>query len=398
MNTRLWVVVSLVFVLASPPLRAAPAQLQAVRWSAGPRPSLRLDFSAPPSYRIRSSGSQLVIEVSGTTLATALPPPASAHPVAAGLVAVPDKGGLRLQVALKRPAEHRLHVEPLKAGARLVIAWTVPRGADARAPSPGAAQPAPQAGGARQAARGARAKPDPFIVAIDAGHGGKDTGAIGPGGIREKNVVLAIARRLAGFISAEPGMRAIMVRKGDEFVDLRHRAAAARRAHADLFVSLHADACADGDVKGSSVYTLSEHGATSEAARWLADRENAALLGNVKLNGKDRVLASVLLDLSKNATLEASEKAADRVLRELKKEFPVHHPEVQKAGFVVLKSLDMPSLLVETAFISNPTEERNLAHPGHQARLARALFNGIRAYAAETQRALPPGVRVAEAP
>jgi N-acetylmuramoyl-L-alanine amidase len=237
-----------------------------------------------------------------------------------------------------------------------------------------------------------------FVIVIDAGHGGIDAGAIGHGGVREKDVVLAIARKLADLIRAEPGMKAVMVRKGDEFVDLHQRAAIAREAKADLFVSLHADAYVDNSVKGSSVFTLSDHGASSEAARWLADSENAALVGGVKLNNdkdSDKLLASVLVDLSKNATLDASDKAADKVLQELKKAFPVHRQSVQRAGFAVLKSLDVPSMLIETAFISNPSEARNLISPRHQDQIARAVFNGIRAYCAETRPTSPMGDRVA---
>jgi N-acetylmuramoyl-L-alanine amidase len=235
------------------------------------------------------------------------------------------------------------------------------------------------------------------VVAIDAGHGGKDTGAIGPTGVQEKTVVLAIARKLSGFVKAEPGMRAVMVRSGDHFVDLRHRAAIARRAHADLFVSLHADAYENAEARGSSVFTLSDNGASSEAARWLADSENAALMGGVRLKDKSKTLASVLVDLSKNATQEASDQAAAKVLRELGKDFEVHNSGVQKAGFVVLKSLDVPSMLVETAFISNPAEEKNLTNPKSQDRIAKAIFKGIRAYAAETRPPTPRIERVAEA-
>jgi N-acetylmuramoyl-L-alanine amidase len=273
------------------------------------------------------------------------------------------------------------------------------RSVEAKALRPARAGPPAAAAGTKAPARAAKqGKPArAFVVAIDAGHGGKDTGAIGPNGVMEKTVVLGIARRLAGFVRAEPGMRAVMVRSGDEFVDLRRRAAVARDAKADLFVSVHADAYADGGVKGSSVFTLSDHGASSEAARWLADRENAALLGGPKLKNKDKLLASVLVDLSKNATLEASDRAAERVMRELKKGFAVHRSEVQRAGFVVLKSLDMPSMLVETAFISNPEQERKLADAQHQERLARAVFRGIRAYFAQS-RLGAAGLRMAEGP
>ena len=239
------------------------------------------------------------------------------------------------------------------------------------------AKPIGQTGAVKHAYR----PPRKFVVAIDAGHGGKDTGAIGPGGTREKDVVLAIARKLADMLRAEPDMQVVMVRQGDEFVELSERAAKSRRAHADLFVSLHADAYMNAEVKGSAVFTLSSHGATSVAARWLANRENAAdLMGGVKLRDKDKVLAKVLLDLSQGATNEASDRAAGGILRELRKSQHLHHEQVQKAGFMVLKSPDVPSLLVETAFISNPEEENNLRSQRYQTQLARAIFYGVRGY------------------
>ena len=180
-------------------------------------------------------------------------------------------------------------------------------------------------------------------------------------------------------------MRGVMVRSGDTFVDLRGRAAAAQKARADLFVSLHADAYADSEASGLSVFTLSETGASSEAARCVADRENAGAIGGVELKAQDALLASVLVDLSKNATLEASDQAANQVLAALRQEFPVHSPVVQKAGFAVLKSLDVPSLLIELAFISNPGEEAKLIDTHHQRRLAKAILRGIRAFANATR-------------
>jgi N-acetylmuramoyl-L-alanine amidase len=220
-----------------------------------------------------------------------------------------------------------------------------------------------------------------FVVVIDAGHGGKDSGARGPRGTLEKDVTLAIARRLAALIQTQPGMRGVLVRKDDTFVGLRRRAEIARLSRADLFISLHADSFESSDIHGSSVFTLSETGATSEAARCLADRENAGEVGGVDLGAQEATVASVLVDLSKNATLEASDQAATRVLAALQKEFTLHNPKIQKAGFAVLKSLDVASLLIETAFISNPDEEARLLDPRHQERLARAIFTGIRAYA-----------------
>jgi N-acetylmuramoyl-L-alanine amidase len=233
-----------------------------------------------------------------------------------------------------------------------------------------------------------------LIVAIDAGHGGEDPGAIGGRGTREKNVTLAIARMLKERIDAEPGMRAVLTRDGDYFVPLRERINRARQSQADMFVSIHADAVKDIRVSGSSVYTLSPKGATSEAARWLADRENAAdMVGGVSLDNKSGVLASVLLDLSQGATMGASMEAASRVLKQLDQLGNTHHSNVQQAGFVVLKSPDIPSMLVETAFISNPVEEARLADPKHQSRIADAVLAGVRDYFYTNT---PPGTRVAQ--
>lgn len=233
-----------------------------------------------------------------------------------------------------------------------------------------------------------------IVIAVDAGHGGEDSGALGRNRrTYEKDVVLQIARRLANVINQEPGMRAVLTRKGDYYIPLRKRMEIARAHHADLFVSIHADAFRDSRAKGASVFVLSRRGASSEAARWLAESENAAdLVGGVSLDDKDEVLASVLLDLSQSATRQVSLEAADGVYKELRQQTPVHGRKVQQAGFVVLKSPDIPSMLVETGFISNPAEERKLRDPGHQQRLANAVFRGVRAY---FHKAPPPGTRLA---
>ena len=233
-----------------------------------------------------------------------------------------------------------------------------------------------------------------LIIAIDAGHGGKDPGAHGLNGTQEKDVTLAVARRLAAVLEREPGMRAYLVRDGDYYVDLRQRMLRARKAGADLFVSIHADAAYNRAAAGSSVYILSTRGASSEAARWLADRENSAdLAGGVQLDKVDPTVASVLMDLSQGDTITASDRAARLVLGELDRIGNVHKREVQSAGFMVLKSPDIPSMLVETAFISHPAEEIRLADPEHQQRLAEAIQNGLRAYFYNNP---PPGTRVAQ--
>jgi N-acetylmuramoyl-L-alanine amidase len=231
------------------------------------------------------------------------------------------------------------------------------------------------------------------LIAIDAGHGGEDPGASGPKRIREKDVVLAIARRLAAVIDAEPGMQAMLIRDGDYYVALRDRYEKARNARADLFVSIHADAFKDARVSGSSVFVLSRRGASSEFARLLADSENSAdLVGGVRLNEKDDMLASVLLDLSQSATMGASNEIAEQILRSLKHNGKTHKNHVGRAAFQVLKSPDVPSVLVETAFISNPQEEKRLTQREFQDNMSRAIATGIRDY---FYRRPPPGTWIA---
>ncbi len=232
------------------------------------------------------------------------------------------------------------------------------------------------------------------VVAIDAGHGGEDPGAKGRRGTYEKDVVLSIARKLAALIEQERGMKAVLIRDGDYYLGLRKRMDLARSHRADLFVSIHADSFRDARARGSSVYTLSKRGASSEAARWLAESENSAdLIGGVKLEDKDDVLASVLLDLSQTGTSQASHEVAGKVLGQLKRVGRTHKGSVQQAGFAVLKSPDVPSILVETAFISNPEEERKLLDPRHQQKVAGAIMSGLRSYFRNSP---PPGTLMAQ--
>lgn len=220
-----------------------------------------------------------------------------------------------------------------------------------------------------------------YTVVLDAGHGGEDPGAIGRRGSYEKNVTLSIARRLQKKIDAEPNMRAVMTRKGDYFVPLNQRVAIARRVQADLFVSVHADAFVRPEARGSSVYVLSERGATSSAARWLAQKENDAdLIGGVNLARQDGHLARTLLDLSQTATINDSLKLGSAVLKELGGINRLHKPQVEQAAFAVLRAPDIPSVLVETAFISNPDEEKRLNDNAYQDKMAEAIMRGIRQY------------------
>jgi len=221
-------------------------------------------------------------------------------------------------------------------------------------------------------------------IVLDPGHGGEDPGAIGRGGSYEKNVTLEVARRLKAKIDAEPNMRSMLTRDGDFFIPLHQRVQKARRVQADLFVSVHADAFIKPTARGSSVFVLSENGASSSAARWLAQRENAAdLIGGVNLDVKDPHLARTLLDLSQTATINDSLKLGKSVLGELGGVNTLHKPHVEQAGFAVLKAPDIPSILIETAFISNPDEERRLNDDAYQEKMAEAILRGIKGYFAK---------------
>lgn len=220
-----------------------------------------------------------------------------------------------------------------------------------------------------------------ITIALDPGHGGEDPGAIGASGSREKDVVLAIAKRLKARIEQQPNMRVMLTRDADYFVPLQVRVQKARKVQADLFVSIHADAFVEPTARGSSVFALSEKGASSTAARWLANKENSAdLIGGVNLRGQDHQLASVLLDLSTTAQINDSMKLARAVLGEIGGINKLHKGSVEQAGFAVLKAPDIPSILVETAFISNPEEEARLTDDGYQNQMADALMSGIRKY------------------
>jgi N-acetylmuramoyl-L-alanine amidase len=255
-------------------------------------------------------------------------------------------------------------------------------------PAPGAAQEEPKLGARAEPAPKAEATPKgkPVVarmvtVVVDAGHGGEDPGAKGRGGSREKNVTLTIARKLKSIIDTEPNMRAVLTRDGDYFIPLQVRVQKARRVQADLFVSVHADAFIKPHARGSSVFALSERGATSTAAKWLAKRENDAdLIGGVNLDLKDRYLAMTLADLSLTAQINDSLKLGKAVLSELGGVNALHKHDVEQAGFAVLKAPDVPSILVETAFISNPDEERRLNDEAYQEKMAQAIFKGIKRY------------------
>ncbi len=260
---------------------------------------------------------------------------------------------------------------------RQAVPTTLAAGAPAQAQREPASRPAP-ASAAQSAAIGATR---PLVIAIDAGHGGQDPGAVGPTGKREKDITLAIARELARQVNATPGLRAHLVRDADVFIPLHRRAQLARAAGADMFISIHADAAENRNAKGSSVYVLSLKGASSQRARWLADKENAAdLIGGGKAAAADSMLTNVLLDLTQSGQMKASEDAGNHILQGLKRIGNNHKPHIERANFAVLRTSDMPAMLVETAFLSNPEEEKRLVDPAFQSRVARAVLDGVNTY------------------
>ncbi|MGB5132518.1 MAG: N-acetylmuramoyl-L-alanine amidase [Steroidobacteraceae bacterium] len=385
MRSLHWICVSVLATvsLAAAPARAfaAPANLQEIRlWASPDSTRVVLDLSAPVSYSVfeLSDPERVVIDLEGVAADNTQLPPAAAVGLVNGVrVAARENGGLRVVLDLTTKVEPKSFLTPPNEtyGHRLVIDL-----------------------GSAQAVRPVKVASDgngqrDVVVAIDAGHGGEDPGAIGRSGTREKDVALAVARKLADRINSEPGMRAVLTRDGDYFVPFRERIRRARVQQADMFISVHADAFINRSVRGSSVYVLSTRRASSEAARWLADQENAAdLIGGVSLDDKSDVLASVLLDLSQNASISASREAAAHVLEELDHVGQLKKSDVQHASLIVLTSPDVPSMLVETAYISNPEEERRLRDSGYQMRLAGAMHAGVRRYFYDNP---PPGTRLA---
>jgi len=281
-------------------------------------------------------------------------------------------------------------VDPLMALVQQLEQRGAPAGAEPRAMTASVAGPESVRTPPAQTEKTAPLLPKPpaatadgrvIIVAIDAGHGGEDPGAIGPLGTHEKEVTLGIARKLKDLIDAEPNMRAVLTRDGDYFVPLHVRVQKARRVQADLFVSVHADAFIKPHARGSSVFALSERGATSAAAQWLAKRENDAdLIGGINLDVRDPYLKQTLLDLSQTATINDSLKLGRAVLGEIGEINALHKNAVEQAGFAVLKAPDIPSILVETAFITNPDEERRLRDETYRGRMAAAILAGIKRY------------------
>ncbi len=380
--------VLLILGLMTTPLAAAPVDIHGVRiWPAPDNTRLVLDLSAPAQYQLTElSGGWIEIKISEARLLSPLPAFDSRKSLLSKLESLPALEGATILLQLKEGVQTKsFTLKPHEQyGHRLVVdlylAVQAKTGAVLDPPAP------------REAKSSIPLRD--VVVVVDAGHGGEDPGARGRRGTNEKDITLAIARKLAALINKEHGMQAVLTRDGDYYVSLRGRINKAREHKADLFVSIHADAFLRPEARGSSVFILSERGATNEAARWLAERENAAdLVGGVSLDDKDDLLASVLLDLSQTATTEASHDVASNVLAELNDVGDLHKSDVQQAGFMVLKSPDVPSILVETAFISNPHEEQKLRDARHQEKLARAVMNGVREY---FTRKAPPGTVLAE--
>ncbi|MEN9526850.1 MAG: hypothetical protein RLY56_801 [Pseudomonadota bacterium] len=386
MTGRFWSFAVAVWLLAVSSVSAqAATELRALRVDADANSTqIRVELSAATSTRwfVLEQPRRLVVDLANTAK------PKQTLPRASGAVralrAGPQANGdLRLVFEIDPAAQ----LQPVAAeGASSRVAALEFSLTTASAVST-AVEPAVASAASRTALKEVKAAHAPpssgreVIVAIDAGHGGQDPGAIGRAGTREKDVVLDIAKRLAERINQEPGMRAILTRDGDYFLKHRERIRRARAAGAQLFVSVHADAVRDPSVSGSSVYVLSEKGASDEQSRWLADRENAAdLAGGISLDDKDPVIASVLVDLAQSAQIGQSVVAAERVLRSLRRVNEVRKPQVQQAGFLVLKSPDIPSMLVETAFISSPSDERLLNIESKRAELAEAIFDGVRQF------------------
>lgn len=379
-------------------LAAKPVTIKDVRlWAGADGTRLVFDLSAPAEHTVLTLDNphRVVVDIPAAIMQSERALPEGQGFVKQLRAAPQPNGDLRVVVDLTGPATPKaFSVGPQQSyGHRLVLDLAPSKATASAAPAAPAPTPAP-ASPPSVVKAAADAHGRNIVVAIDAGHGGVDPGSIGKRGTYEKHVTLAIARRLKERIDREPGMRAILTRDNDMFVEHRERIARARRQQADMFVSVHADSYRNRSVAGSSVYVLSARGASDESARWLADRENSAdLIGGVKLDDKDSVLASVLLDLSQGASMSASVDAAEKVMQELYKIGNITNRGVKHAGFLVLKSPDIPSMLVETAFISNPTEEARLIDPKHQQRLAEAIHQGVRAYFYANP---PPGTLVAD--
>ncbi|MCF1489102.1 N-acetylmuramoyl-L-alanine amidase [Pseudomonas sp. AA27] len=389
----------------------AVTQVKSMRlWRAPDNTRLVFDLSGPVQHSVftLTAPDRLVIDINGAALGAPLNVSTSNTPITSVRSAQRTPTDLRVVVDLKKAVSPKSFVLAPNAqyGNRLVVDL-YDQEADAVAASNPTPPPTPQPPATTPAVPVTPAQPAiklppapagkrDIVVAIDAGHGGEDPGASGSRGQHEKDIVLDIAKELQRQINSEKGYRAELTRTGDYFIPLRKRTEIARKKGADLFVSIHADAAPSKAAFGASVFALSDRGATSETARWLADTENRSDLiggaGNVSLDDKDRMLAGVLLDLSMTATLSSSLNVGQKVLGNMGRVTPLHKQRVEQAGFMVLKSPDIPSILVETGFISNANEAAKLATRSHQQALARSIHTGVRQF---FQQNPPPGTYIA---
>ena len=390
----------------------AVTQVKSMRlWRAPDNTRLVFDLSGPVQHSVftLSAPDRLVIDINGATLAAPLNVATSNTPISSVRSAQRTPTDLRVVVDLKKSVTPKSFTLAPNAqyGNRLVVdlydqeADAIAASAPAPAPTPAPTPATTPAVPVTPAQPAIKLPPVPngkrdIVVAIDAGHGGEDPGASGSRGQHEKDIVLQIAKELQRQINSEKGFRAELTRTGDYFIPLRKRTEIARKKGADLFISIHADAAPSRAAFGASVFALSDRGATSETARWLADTENRSDLiggaGNVSLDDKDRMLAGVLLDLSMTATLSSSLNVGQKVLGNMGRITSLHKQRVEQAGFMVLKSPDIPSILVETGFISNNNEAAKLATASHQQALARSIHTGVRQY---FQQNPPPGTYIA---
>jgi N-acetylmuramoyl-L-alanine amidase len=416
-----WVL--LTFSLCAPPVQAAVIEGMRI-WRAPDHTRIVLDLSGPVTHVIAplSNPERLVLDITGAQLrASADTLPIADTPIGQIRTAVQNKTDVRMVFDLKTKVQPRSFLLKPHAGNpdRLVLDFydITPEQTQSTANSnttttaspvvsappvstpvvsrpvvsapPITAQPTATL---TQAITGQR----DIVIAVDAGHGGDDPGAIGPGRLREKDVTLAIAKELVDALNAEQGFSAKLVRTSDYFIPLKKRRDIARDMQADLFVSIHADAFTKSSARGASVFALSRHGATSETARFLAQRENESDLiggvGGISLEDKDEVLVGVLVDLSMTSTLNDSLRVGQQVLNSMGQMARLHKRQVEQAGFMVLKSPDVPSILVETGFISNPEEARKLATQSYRKQMAHAVFNGVRQYFIQSP---PPGTLIA---
>jgi N-acetylmuramoyl-L-alanine amidase len=405
---------ALLFAVASGVLHAADVKNARV-WAGPEYTRVVFDLSGPTSYKLSRDGDRVVLDLSDSRVLASFD--AAAQGLLKSLSSVRQGGGIRLMASVAPGSQTKSFVlgPSGSAGYRLVLdlypgaAGAAPSHKSASADAVADVSPPAPVSSTSTADTDDNAAPPPVvaapvskssrkginlrqaallmnsqrqvIVAVDAGHGGKDQGAHGPDGTLEKDVTLAVARDLAAQINRQPGMKAILTRDGDYFIPLKQRYEIARQNQADLFIAIHADSYTSSDARGASVWVLSSRGKSSVAAQMLADRENSSdLIGGVSLASENDSLASVLLDMQQGWAVQASDTVAQNVLNALSAFGPTHRGYVEHANFVVLRSPDVPSILVETAFISNPSEEHKLRDPGHQQELATAVMDGVKSY------------------